>query len=433
MEMEKDIDKDISINIEKIKKRFHNTSDLKFREIKLGYVNTTLIIVFIDGIIDSDMLEDSVILRITDTFNNEKAAKGKNLIESLTEKVLTTPSVTTLKSLDKLADAIIQGNAVIVIDGFQEAISVNVTKWKERSLEESLGERALKGVMIGFTERASTNISIVRSIIKTEDFCVTKKTLGTKSKTDVYLLYIEGIVDKDILKEVQKRVDALTIKYLLDTFVIEEALKGKPKTFFPLTLPSERPDVVSSALLEGRVTIIVDGSPKVIITPALFEDFLQSPDEYYTSYGRFSIRFIRLMSFIISLFLPGVYVSLDHIDKKRISKKVYEIFITKDEFLPTFLEVFILLILLRIILDASVRMPKGIALTISFLASILIGQTAVEAKLVHPVSILVVGITVIISMVLGNKGLNGAIITIRATFRYYGDNRGSNIIIRIYD
>jgi spore germination protein KA len=115
-----------------------------------------------------------------------------------------------------------------------------------------------------------------------------------------------------------------------------------------------------------------------------------------------------------------VYVALDHVDKKRIPKKAYEILITKDEFIPTFWEVFILFILLRIILDTSVRLPKGISMTISFIGSILIGQTAVEAKLVHPVSILVVGITVILSMVLGNKGLSGAIITLRTTSIFIG-------------
>jgi spore germination protein KA len=408
--MENAIDKDININIENIKKCFHNTTDLKFREIKFGISDTILNIVYIDGIIDSALLEESVILRITETFNKNI---GEDLIDSLTKKVLTTPSVTTINSLNNLKDELIQGNAIILIDGFQEVVSVNVSKWKERALEESLGERALKGIVIGFTERASTNISIIRSIIKTEDFCAKKESFGTKSKTDVYLLYIDGTVDQGILKEVKERIGKLNIKYLLESFIVEGQLAGKPKTFFPLTLSSERPDVASSALLEGRVVLIVDGSPKVIIVPALFQDFLTSPDEYYTSYGRFSIRFIRLMAFIVSLFFPAVYVALDNIDKERISKKTYELLITKDEFLPTFWEMFVLLVLLRIILDATVRMPKGVGLTISLLGTIILGQTAVQAKLIHPVGIIVVSITVILSMVLGNKGLNGAIITIR--------------------
>jgi spore germination protein KA len=405
--------KDIKSNTEYLKKRFHNTSDLNFREMKVGISETLLSIVYLDGIVDLDLLKESVILRITQMFNDEKTVKGKNLIDCLTKKILTTPNVSILQSFDKLSDKLIQGNTIILIDGFQEAVSVNVSKWQERAIEESLGERALKGMAIGFSEKAATNISIIRSIIKTENFCVKKEVFGTKSKTDVYILFIEGMVDKKILKKVQTKIKKLNIKYLLESFVIEKQLVGEPQTFFPLTLSSERPDVASSALLEGRVVIVVDGTPHAIIAPALFQDFLTSPDEYYTPYGRFSIRIIRLISFIVSVFLPGVYIALDKIDKKMLSKKTYELLITKDEFIPTFVEISILLLLLRIILDETIRMPKGIGLTISLLGSIILGQTAVQAKLIHPVSIIVVGIAIICSMVLGNKGLNGAIITIR--------------------
>ena len=411
------IGKDIVINIENIRKHFHNPSDLKFREMKFGWIDTDLAVVYIEGIVDPVMLEESVINRIAEA---DKAVKGKNLIEYLTKKILTTPSVEIVKDLNKFTDSLLNGNAVVIVDGFSEGISVNVTQWKERSLEESLGERSLKGIVIGFTERASTNISVLRSIVKTANLCIMEQSFGTESKTSVYLLYIEGTVDKGILKEVQKRMKDFSVKYMIEGFVLEKQLAGKPHTLFPMSQSTERPDVVASQLFEGRVALIVDGSPKVITAPALFMDFLTSSDEYYSNYGRFSIRLIRLLSFISSIFLPGVYVALDHVDKKRIPKKAYEILITKDEFIPTFWEVFILFILLRIILDTSVRLPKGISMTISFIGSILIGQTAVEAKLVHPVSILVVGITVILSMVLGNKGLSGAIITLRTTSIFIG-------------
>jgi len=131
--MKKELDKDIVINIENIKMRFHNTSDLKFREMKFGWMDTALALVYIEGIVDSAMLEESVMNRIAEA---DKSVKGKRLIESLTKKILTTPLVETVKDLNKLTDSLLNGNAVVIVDGFSEAISVNVTKWQERSLEE---------------------------------------------------------------------------------------------------------------------------------------------------------------------------------------------------------------------------------------------------------------------------------------------------------
>lgn len=150
----------------------------------------------------------------------------------MSNTILTTPGVKVTDSYEELLNAIIHGNTVLLIDGFHEAIIVEVANWVERSVEESLGERSPKGIALGFSEKAKTNINILRGIIKTEQFSVQKMTFGTIAKTDVFLLFINGIVDKGILKEVRNRIEKLDVKYILEAKVVAEIIEGKSSHFF---------------------------------------------------------------------------------------------------------------------------------------------------------------------------------------------------------
>lgn len=143
-------------------------------------------------------------------------------------------------------------------------------------------------------------------------------TFGTKAKTDVFLLFIDGIVDKGILNEVRNRIEKLDVKYILEARIVQEIVEGKPMSIFPLTLSSERPDTAASALFEGRVIVMVDGTPQVIIAPTLFAELFQAPDEYYVSYGRLSMRLLRFVAFLTTILLSAIYVTLDKHGKEHI-------------------------------------------------------------------------------------------------------------------
>ena len=417
--MKNSLSNELKVNVKNIEEQFHHTSDLMFREIYHG-TNNKLTIVYIDGITDLDLLQDSVIIPITKSHNGKGKVIGRNLIHELTTKVLTTPHIVTTKQYNDVTDSLIQGKAVLLVDKYEEAIVVDITAWKERALEESLGERTTRGPVVGFSEKGKTNISLLRGIIKTEDLCIKKETFGTKSKTDVFILYVNDVVDKGILKKVEDRIKKLDVKYVLESRVVQETLEGKPASFFPLTLSTERPDVVASGLLEGRVVVLVDGTPQALIAPSLFSEFFQAPDEYYSSYGRFSVRIIRLLSFLITIFLPGIYVALEDYGLNHFSNDTYNLLISKDELLPTLWEIILLNILLKIFLDSSFRIPKNGVLLVSILGAVILGQTAIDAKLIHPVSLLVIGIAFIASFTLGNKGLASTVTYLSASFILIG-------------
>ncbi|MEI2357549.1 spore germination protein [Mesobacillus zeae] len=424
--MEDTLLRELQINIDRIKMSFNNTADLVIREFRFGpKKEMTLKVVYLDGIIDTTLLQESVILPLIETLNINKT-QSQELINHVSNTILTTTNVKTTKSYQELLGAIIQGNAVLLFDGFHEVIIVEVTKWAERAVEESLGERSPKGAVLGFSEKAKTNINILRGIIKTEQFCVQRMTFGTMAKTDVFLLFINGIVDKGILKEVRNRIEKLDVKYVLEAKIVADIIEGKPKSFFPSTVSSDRPDSATSALFEGRVIVMVDGTPQVIIAPSLFAELFQAPDEYHVSYGRFSIRLLRFFSFLIAVFLSSIYASLDKHGKDRIPKKLYEAFFTKDEILPTVWEVIILNVILALFIDASFRVPKSAIFLISIIGAILLGETAVAAKLIHPVGLIVVGISSISALVLANKGLLGAVRTLEVSFFVIGYFLGTN-------
>ncbi|MFY0758940.1 spore germination protein [Metabacillus dongyingensis] len=418
-------------NINNIKMNFNNTSDLNIREIMFDTKNEMMLnVVYLDGIVDTCLLQDSVILPIIEISNIKKSIIKDEFINIIAKNILTTASVKITKLYQDVLDAIIQGKTVVLFDGFLEVIIVDTTKWQERALEESSGERNPNGMVVGFSEKAKTNINVIRGIIKTEQLCVQKLTLGSKSKTDIYLLFHNDIVDKGILSEVRKRLKKVDVKYILQGRVVQEIVEDKPKTMFPLTMNSERPDVVAASIFEGRVILMVDGNPQAMIFPALFLDFLQAPDAYFTNYGRFTIRLIRLLSFFTTIFLPGIYVALDKYGKDDLPKKVYESLVSKNELLPTFWEEMVLLVLFRIVIDSTFRIPKNAVTLVALIGSIVVGETAVFAKLIHPVGLIVMGLTFITGILFGNKGLTAALNTLRYIFLIVGYYLGfSGIII----
>ncbi|MGG0177669.1 spore germination protein [Gottfriedia acidiceleris] len=410
-----EIQKYLKENIINIKNTFNGTSDLIVRKMNVDSRGPVEInIVYLDGIIDLDFIQEYVIKPLLEPFKT--VGFNQSLIDHIIERIIESADVKTTTQYKELTNAIVQGSTVILINGYRKGIIIPSPKWAERSIEESIGERSVRGPQIGLTEKMKTNINLIRGSLKTPDLCVETVDFGSISPTSVSILYIERIVDKGILNEVKKRLNSITIKYVLSERVLEDVLEGKPKSFFSRLRHSERIDGVVSSLFEGRVVVIVDGYPFAIIAPALFFDFIQAPDEYHISPGRFTNRIMRLIAFILGVYLPSVYVAIANFHKDDLSNNISKAIISKDELLPTFWEIAILLFLIKMLIDVSFRLPNSAVILVSLIGTIVIGQTAVTAKLIHPVSLIVIGITTLSSFLVANRGLVGADVTLRPFF-----------------
>lgn len=415
-------------NMMNIKNTFHDTSDLIVRKIKVGSKGSFDInIVYLDGIMDVDLIQENVIKPLLEPFKT--VSFRESILDRVIERMIESADVKTTTEYKVLTDSLVQGSTILLIDGYRKGIIIPSPKWPERSIEASIGERSSRGPQIGLTEKMKTNINLIRSSLKTPDFCVETINIGSISPTSVSILYLEGMVDKGILKEVKKRLKSLNIKYVLSERVLEDVLEGKPKSFFARVRHSERIDGVVSSLFEGRVVVIVDGYPFAIIAPALFIDFMQGADDYHISMGRFTNRIMRFIAFVLGVYLPGVYIAIDNFHNDDLPNKISKAIISNDELLPTFWEMFILIFLIRMLVDVSFRLPNSAVILVSLIGTIVIGETAVTAKLIHPVSLIVIGITALSSFLGANRGLVGADATLRMFFLIIANFFGFNGII----
>ncbi|WP_279620597.1 spore germination protein [Priestia megaterium] len=392
---------DSSQNIsKKLEQQFGMTSDFERRKLFKGKIS----IFYLNTIVDKDQIQSYIIepLQQRCETNNENKLSMQQI-----KTIVNSASLKETHSVEEIKHALVKGSTFLFIEGETNGLLVPTTKWIERGLEETLGERALRGPAIGFTENLTTNINMIRRIIQTPELTIDTKSYGTHSKTDISVIYINHLVDQSILQKVQERISDMNVDYILTSRIVEDAIEGKTKTFANLIMIKERVDTTTSALLEGKVIVLIDGSPYAIISPTLFVDFFQSPDDFHLKTGRFVNRLIRYFGFMLSILIPGIYVGLEKFHSRDYSKKIQEDVFNHGEILPTFWEIFVLLILFRILIDIGSRAPKGTVIIITLLATIVIGEMSVSAKLVHPASLVATGLSTFLSTLVIYRGQTG--------------------------
>jgi spore germination protein len=278
------------------------------------------------------------------------------------------------------------------------AYVIATRSWPARGISEPSGEITVKGSREGFVETIRFNTALVRRRIRDTRLKVKPKSIGRRSKTDIAIMYIDDIVNKDVLEELMKRIDNIDIDAILDSSYIEQLIEDDKWSIFPQVQNTERPDVVAAALYEGRVAIFVDNSPFVLIVPAPLPVFFQTPDDYYTKWSYVSFtRILRVIGLILSLILPGLYVAITSFHTSIIpSRLAYTMAATREGVpFPAYIEALIMEFSMALLIEAVVRLPKAIGSTIGIVGGLIIGQAAVSAGIVSPIMIIIVSITTI--------------------------------------
>ncbi|REE78567.1 spore germination protein KA [Paenibacillus taihuensis] len=362
-----------------------NSSDIVIRNI--GEDSAIQASVFyIDGLVNTERLEEHVISPLVHNVNAALKTAKMLLSHSTKESI----------------KAIIQGNAVVVNNVSGNMTIVDVSMWKERPIGEALTERNSVGLLLGFTEKAATNISILRGILKTPNFMVENIEKGTLTPTTISIAYMRNIVDKGVLKEVKKRINDVHVKYVLQAAIVEVALKKNKMTIFPLTSYTEAPDIAASAILEGKVVVFVDNTPHAIICPSLFVSFFQSPEEYYSSYGSFSNRFIKVLSFFIATHASATYILL--YKSNVFSEKINKLFYPKDALVSPLISAVILTMLLKILTDGMFKVNKNLTTFFAFISTILITESLLKLKIISPFCLFVVSLAYVITFLFQSRG-----------------------------
>lgn len=305
----------IDINIERIKKETGKSADITIRTINLGgEKRARAAIVYTQGLIDTKNLNEVLSSLLNDEKNSsiQKALQHfPNVLNDIKENVIVIGSIKESSNYEELFTDLFSGNAILLVDGLNRALSIAIEGGETRAVEEPQSQTVVKGPRDGFTENLITNTSLLRRRIKSPDLWVDKVQVGRITKTNVAIAYIKGIVNNKVVDEVHERLDMIDTDSILESGNIEELIQDETFTPFPTVYNSERPDAVAASLLEGRVAIIVDGSPFVMIVPCLLNDFFQSSEDYYQRADIATVlRLLRFFCFFLALLAPSLYIAI---------------------------------------------------------------------------------------------------------------------------
>ncbi len=344
------------------------------------------IIFFIDGMIDRNIVSDSIIRHMTSS-NSTYDLPATNELESTT-------------SLRQVIRNILSGSAVLLLDGHREAFLNNARGWERRKVEEPLTESVVRGPRDGFCETLCVNSALIRFRLKDPKLRLRHLVVGQRSQTDIYVMYIEGIIDPRIVEDVLNRIDSINADAVLESGFLEHMIEDSTWSPFPQMQNTERPDKVVANLLEGKVAILVDGTPFALIVPTVFAQFYQSPEDYYERFYIASlVRVIRFISLNLSMLLPSIYISFSSFHPEMIPSRLVMAMTAGRSTVPfpSLVEAFIMETAIEILREASARLPRPIGPTIGIVGALVIGTSAVKAGLVSPVMVIIVALTTIAS------------------------------------
>jgi spore germination protein KA len=359
------------------------------------------ILVYIDGMTNNQFISQNIIKPLL--LMEISCAPSNGIIDLLMSQVLFTGDNKKVTNVEEIISGIIYGNAVLFIDGCNEAIFINTIGWEKRSISEPQAETIVRGPREGFTESMTLNLSLLRRRVVNPDLKFEFTEIGKQTKTKICICYIQGIAQQKILKELYQRLNKIDIDGILDSGYIEEMIKDAPYSPFRTITNTERPDVVIGKLLEGRFAVICDGSPVVLTLPSIFAELFQSNEDYYDNFLYSSlIRLLRWLCFFLGTSVPAIYLSLVNFHQEVIPTplllSIYSA--RKGVPFPTIVESIGMIMIFEILKEAGLRMPKYIGQAISIVGALVLGDAAVNAKLVSAPIVITTAITGIASIML---------------------------------
>lgn len=371
-----------------------NSADLIQRTIVMA--KNKIDIIYCESLCSSSFIADFVLRPLSEIIIE---ANYNNDIFSLIKHSLTGGSCSVLKDINEALEHLFLASTIIIIND-SEIIAVETSASLDRGVSASSVEVALTGPKDSFTENFIINLGLIRKRIKNNNLHVKTLNLGNESNTKVGICYMDNIAEKSLIDKVFQKLKEINNDIIIDGgYVTEELSKTN---FFPQIIQTERPDLASFALLEGKVCLIIDNSPTVIIIPTFFIDFFHTPDDYYQkNINTTFIRFLRLFAFVIAIFLPGYYISITTYNPTSIPTNLLLNLIAQHTNVPfpAFFEILIMILAFEILRESDIRIPSKTGSSVSILGGLILGDAAVSAGVISPIMIIVVAISSISALI----------------------------------
>ncbi len=379
-------------NQQYLQKEFENAMDFMMRELELSGARAALF--GLDGLVSKQIITLSILNPLLEA--RQLTGQGPGLMEQVEKTVLGSVEQKRESQMDQLLLLLMSGFAVLCIDGCGEALVFGVQGFESRGPDEPQNEVMQRGAKDGFNESYQNNISMIRRRMKTTALKFEKAEVGSKSHTPLALCYLEGVASPEILDQLRQRLKTFHLDAALGAgYLVGFLERGGVFSGVGMT---ERPDVVCGKIQEGRIAILMEGTPSVILVPFLFVENFQTLDDYLTRpfYGTF-IRWLKYAAFFLSAFLPGLYVAIATHHPEMLPEALL-LKISESEAqtpFPVMAETLILYFLYEVLREAGLRAPRSLSATVSIVGGLVIGDTAVSAGLVSAPSLMVVALTAI--------------------------------------
>lgn len=397
------------------------SGDVKKREftIQLGEKDHNAIIFFIDGLVNKQFVNDFILKPLMQKSREIEISSFRGIGEIL----LSQSEYKETNTIGELTYDLNFGSVIMLVDGAKKAFSLDVKGWQHRGVESPQTERVIRGPNDAFSEQLRENTALIRHLIRNKSLMCREYKVGTISQTPVSVMYIENVANTSLVEETLRRVESIDVDYIFTAAELEQLIEDKSITTLPQFLSTERPDRASRALLDGRIVVIVDGSPFVLILPTTIFELNESAEDNYLRFPYVNmIRTIRWTAFILSLLLPGLYVAVVSFHAELLPTGILMSIVSSRETVPfpALIEIIIMEISLEIIREASIRVPEASGSTLSIVGALILGQAAVSAGIVSPILIIIVSITAIGSFATPNYYLGLSARILRFAYIFLG-------------
>lgn len=417
-----------------LRSRLENCSDILIRPMRLGDKHKVdCLMVYIEVAVSNMMLDDSALGKM---INHFWEISPEDIQEFVRHNSLGIADVKKLENLDESIDAMLAGNAVFFIDGYDKAMKISSKGYPSTGVMEAESEKVLRGSREGFSDSVKSNSALIRKRLRDTRLKVEEYKIGVRSHTLTQVLYMDDLVHEGLLEEVKERLEEFQIDGILDSGMLEQLTEDVWYSPFPQYQTTERPDRAVQEILKGKVVILCDNSPEALILPGNFSSFMESSEDWYHRFEMASfLRILRYLAVIMATVLPGLYLAVIRFHTQILPSALILSFAEAREGVPfsSVVELIFLELAFELIREAGVRIPGSLGNAIGIVGGLVIGQAAVEANLVSPIVVMIVALTALGSMTVPNEEFAAAFRLVKYGFLILGGYLGIyGIVLGVY-
>jgi spore germination protein KA len=408
----KPLTEELQGNVAWIKEAFSYPKNhaLRIRDVFIPFINKEGTVLYVDGAADTQAIQQHVVEPLLKYVRTP--ALQEDQVQVMVQQVITGCSVTLLGTDKEIIQDLLMGNTIVLIQGCDQAISIETTGFEARTIGEPKVEHALKGPKESFVESAATNLSQIRRQLKTQNLIAETISLGKEVRCPVTLLYIRNLTNPELVKKVKERIKVIESDSVQNLSMLEQYIEDRPYSIIPSTLTTERPDRTCAFLQEGHVVLIMDNSPYALIAPITFWSLFHTAEDMNLRwvYGNF-IRIVRIFAIFVALLTPSIYIAVSTFHEEMLQTDLLlAIAATRERVpFPAFMEVLIMEVAFELVREAGVRVPSVIGPTVGIVGALILGQAAVEANIISPILVIVVAITGLASFAIPEISFNFAV------------------------